>query len=71
LALRHQAKSRLVKLTIECKHLIDNCLNLDWLPEQVCGWLNNFIDANLYATIIAFILKVGENIERKRIFLMK
>jgi IS30 family transposase len=31
--------SRLVKLTIECKHLIDNCLNLDWLPEQVCGWL--------------------------------
>ncbi|CAC9640826.1 helix-turn-helix domain-containing protein [bacterium endosymbiont of Bathymodiolus sp. 5 South] len=36
---RHQAKSRLVKLTIECKHLIDNCLNLDWLPEQVCGWL--------------------------------
>jgi IS30 family transposase len=31
----------------------------------------DFIDANLYATIIAFVLKVGESIERERIFLMK
>ncbi len=37
---RHQAKDKFVKLTIECKRLIDNCLKLDWSPEQVCGWLN-------------------------------
>jgi IS30 family transposase len=36
---RHQAKSKFIKLTIECKRLIDNCLNLDWSPEQICGWL--------------------------------
>ena len=38
---RHQAKSKFIKLTIECKRLIDNCLNLDWSPEQICGWLNS------------------------------
>jgi IS30 family transposase len=30
---RHQAKSKFIKLTIECKRLIDNCLNLDWSPD--------------------------------------
>jgi IS30 family transposase len=31
----------IIHIYIECKRLIDNCLNLDWSPEQICGWLNS------------------------------
>ncbi len=37
---RHQDKSKLIKLSDDRKKLINNCLKLDWSPEQVCGWLD-------------------------------
>jgi hypothetical protein len=30
----------ILKVGENIERKIDNCLNLDWLPEQVCGWLN-------------------------------
>ena len=55
---RHQAKDKFVKLTAECRHLIDNCLRLDWSPEQICGWLstNNIIQLH-HESIYRYLLK--------------
>jgi len=36
---RHQSKEKAVKLTDEIKLIIDNLIERDWSPEQVCGWL--------------------------------
>lgn len=59
---RHQVKDKFVKLTTECKHLINNCLKLDWSPEQVCGWLNanNIIHLH-HESIYRYLLKDKAN----------
>ena len=37
--------TKFIKLGVDVKKIINNCLRLDWSPEQVCGWLdaNNII----------------------------
>ena len=59
---RHQVKDKFVKLTTECKHLINNCLKLDWSPEQICGWFNasNIIQLH-HESVYRYLLKDKAN----------
>jgi len=38
---RHSDKNKAIKLTLEIKSLIDECIKKDWSPEQICGWLKS------------------------------
>ena len=59
---RHQVKDKFVKLTTECKHLINSCLKLDWSPEQICGWFNasNIIQLH-HESVYRYLLKDKAN----------
>ncbi|CAC9535755.1 hypothetical protein [uncultured Gammaproteobacteria bacterium] len=51
---RHQSKTKFIKLGVDVKKIINNCLRLDWSPEQVCGWLdaNNIIKLHHESSIV-------------------
>jgi IS30 family transposase len=55
---RHQSKAKFVKLGADTKKIINNCLKLDWSPEQVCGWLdvNNIVKLH-HESIYRYLLK--------------
>jgi len=59
---RHLDKNKFIKLNDDCKKVINNCLKLDWSPEQVCGWLerNKLIKIH-HESVYRYLLKDKAN----------
>lgn len=55
---RHQNKNKFVKLDTDIKKIINNCLQLDWSPEQICGWFATYNIIKLHhESIYRYLLK--------------
>lgn len=54
---RHTTKFKNIKLTDGIKRMLDRCIQEDWSPEQICGWLKKegIIDLH-HETVYQYIL---------------
>ena len=55
---RNHGKNKQVKLNSDVAKVVNNCLKLDWSPEQICGWLDtNKVIKLHHESIYRYLLK--------------